>query len=101
MLNQKISMTHKESAEVLKKINEIDSLTVIEELKQESFNDVYENFILDDLEKEYTKELTALSEKINGYKEVFQIEIQSNKGVLPFLSFFFCLLSPYNFVYLF
>jgi len=80
MLNQKIAMTHKENADVLKKISEVDSSTVIEELKQASFNDESENFILDDLEREYAKELAALTEKINNYKEVFQIDIQSNKG---------------------
>jgi hypothetical protein len=80
MLNQKIAMTHKENADVLRKISEVDSLTVIEELKQASLNDESENFILDDLEREYAKELAALTEKINNYREVFQIDIQSNKG---------------------
>jgi len=84
MLNQKIAMTHKENADVLKKISEVDSLTVIEELKQASLNDESENFILDDLEREYAKELAALTEKINNYKEVFQIDIQSNKGKYRF-----------------
>ena len=80
MLNQKVSMTYIENNEVLKQIAELDSQILAEELKNSSIDDGEENLILDDLEKEYAKELLALMEKINNYKEVFQIDIQSNKG---------------------
>ena len=73
-------MTYIENNEVLKQIAELDSQILAEELKNSSIDDGEENLILDDLEKEYAKELLALMEKINNYKEVFQIDIQSNKG---------------------
>lgn len=80
MLNQKVQMTYNENSEILKQIHEVESQILVEELRLSSIDDGEENFILDDLEKEYAKELLALIEKINNYKEVFQIDIQTNKG---------------------
>lgn len=73
-------MTHKENSEILKKMEEIESMIVVAEFSQASINDDSENLVLDDLEKEYAKELAVLSEKINNYKDVFFIDIQANKG---------------------
>lgn len=80
MLNQKIQMTCNENSEILKQIHDVESQILVEELRLSSIDDGEENFILDDLEKEYAKELLALMDKINNYKEVFQIDIQTNKG---------------------
>jgi len=40
--------------------------------------DKCDNNVIDDLEKESTKELMALNEKINYYKDVFQIDIEAD-----------------------
>ena len=81
MLNQKIAMTNQENNECLKKIDNCDIQLITEDLENTNVIGKSENAVIEDIEKEYTRELTALSEKINYYKDVFQIDIEADKGL--------------------
>ena len=80
MLNQKVSLTNKENNDCKDQIQELDTEIQVEELSRISVHDETGNLENDDLEKGYAKALLVLSEKVNHYKEVFQIDIQTDKG---------------------
>merc|ERR1712127_866657 len=89
-LNEKVSLIYKENDTVLNDIIELDTQLAVEELKQVSLNDETEVEVLNDLDSEYTKELAALKEKIDHYRDVFKLEVQyfkeSKKVELNFLN---------------
>lgn len=99
MLNQKIAMTYQENKECLKEIENVNSQLLLEEQKTIKVIDKCDNNSMDYMERKYAKEFKALSEKITYYKDVFQVDIDADKGLFRVYAFIFLKRKFFNFFF--
>ena len=83
-MNQNIGVTVNENRQILDKINEIDLLILDEKLRKNNLNEEAD-FYVKNLDKEYSNEFKDLNEKLDYYKDTYQIDIEVSKGLNHFV----------------
>ena len=83
-MNQNIGLTVSENRQILDKINETDLLILDEKLRKNNLNEEAD-FYVKNLDKEYSNEFKDLNEKLDYYKDTYQIDIEVSKGLKLFI----------------